>query len=116
MQWPIWRDLPALALLILAIGLNLVTFGLSAGRYPSAPAQLALHFDGAGAADRLGEKVQLLGPAAIALFTLLVNVGIGLALYRKGERLAAQLLWGGSIAVQLLFFVATATIGFTLPS
>lgn len=116
MQWPILRDWPALALLILAIALNLITFGLGAGRYPSAPAQLALHFDGAGVADRLGEKAQLFGPATIALITLLVNVGIGLALYRKGERLAAQLLWGGSIAVQLLFFVATATIGFTLPS
>jgi membrane protein YdbS with pleckstrin-like domain len=116
MQWPIWSDTPALALLILAIALNLVTFGLSAGRFPSAPAQLALHFDGAGVADRLGEKAQLFVPPAIALITLLLNLGIGLALYRKGERLAAQLLWGGSIAVQLLFFVATATIGFTLPS
>ncbi len=115
-QWPIWRDVPALVLLILAIGLNFVTFGLSAGRFPGAPAQLALHFDSAGVADRLGEKAQLFGPAVIALLTLLVNVGAGLALYRKGERLAAQLLWGGSIAVQLLFFVATVTIGFTLPS
>jgi hypothetical protein len=116
MQWPIWSDKTALVLLILAIGLNLITFGLSAGRFPSAPAQLALHFDGAGVADRLGEKAQLFVPPAIALITLLVNLGIGLLLYRKGERLAAQLLWGGSIAVQLLFFVATATIGFTLPS
>ncbi len=116
MHWPILKDAPALALLIFAIALNLLTFGLGAGRYPSAPAQLALHFDGAGTADRLGEKAQLFGPAAIGLITLLVNAGVGLWLYRKGERLAAQLLWGGSIAVQLLFFVATVTIGFTLPS
>ncbi len=116
MQWPIWGDKPALMLLIIAIALNLLTFGLSAGRFPGAPAQLALHFDNAGVADRIGEKAQLFVPPAIALITLLVNIGIGLALYRKGERLAAQLLWGGSIAVQLLFFVATVTIGFTLPS
>lgn len=116
MQWPIWRDTAALVLLILAIAINLVTFGLSAGRFPGAPAQLALHFDSAGVADRLGEKAQLFVPPVIALITLLVNIGVGLALYRKGERLAAQLLWGGSIAVQLLFVVATVTIGFTLPS
>jgi len=116
MSWSIWHDKPALILLILAIALNLITFGLSASRFPGAPAQMALHFDSAGVADRLGEKAQLFAPPMIALITLLVNLGIGLALYRKSERLAAQLLWGGSIAVQLLFFVATATIGFTLPS
>lgn len=116
MTWPIWGDKTALVLLILAIGLNLVTFGLSAGRYPAAPAQLALHFNALGVADRYGDKPQLFVPPVIALITLLVSIGIGLALYRKGEKLAAFILWGGAAAVQAFFFVATVTIGFSMPS
>lgn len=116
MALPVWTDRIAQVLLILAIALNLLTFGLSAGRFPAVPAQLALHFDAAGSVDRFGDKPQLFVPPLIALITLAISVGLGLALYRNEEKLAAYMLWGGAIAIQALFFVATATIGFTLPS
>lgn len=116
MALPLWADRVARVLLILAIALNLLTFGLSAGRFPAVPAQLALHFDAAGVADRFGDKPQLFVPPFIALITLAISVGLGLTLYRKEEKLGAYMLWGGAIAIQMLFFVATVTIGFTLPS
>lgn len=114
--WRIWRDRAALALLILAIALNLGIFGVSATRFPAAPAQIALHFDARGSVDRLGEKSQLFVPPVIGLLTLSASVALGLALYRKGETLAAFMLWGGSAATQILFLVAALTLGFTLPS
>ena len=115
-SWPIWNDTVAWVLLILAIAINLVLFGITAGRYPGAPAQLALHFNAAGLADRFGDKSQLFVPAVLGLVTLAIAVGSGLWLYRKGERLAAFLLWGGSAMAQLFFVVAAITLGFTLPS
>lgn len=114
--WRIWRDRTALALLILAIALNLGVFGVSATRFPAAPAQIALHFDAQGRVDRLGEKSQLFVPPVIGLLTLSASVALGLVLYRKGETLAAFMLWGGSAATQILFLVAALTLGFTLPS
>lgn len=115
-NWRIWRDKTALALLILAIALNLALFGLSAVRFPAAPAQIALHFDASGSVDRLGEKSQLFVPPVLGLLTLAASSILGLVLYWKGETLAAFMLWGGSAATQFLFFVAALTLGFTLPS
>lgn len=115
-NWRIWRDKAALILLVLAFALNLAMFGFSATRFPAAPAQIALHFDASGQADRLGDKSQLFVPPVLGLLTLLASVVVGLALYWKGEMLAAYMLWGGSAATQLLFFVAALTLGFTLPS
>lgn len=115
-NWRIWRDRTALVLLFLAIGLNLALFGMSATRFPAAPAQIALHFDAGGSADRIGEKSQLFVPPILGLFTLVISLLFGMVLYRKGEKLAAFMLWGGSAATQLLFFVAALTLGFSLPS
>lgn len=112
----LWRDGVAQVLLILAFALNLGLFGLSAARYPAAPAQLALHFDATGAADRFGNKPQLFALPVIALILLLISAGLGFVLYRRGEKLAAFMLWGGSAVIQVLMFIATITIGFTLPS
>jgi len=114
--WRIWRDKTALTLLILAIALNLALFGLSAARFPAAPAQVALHFDANGGVDRFGEKSQLFIPPFLGLITLGVSVALGLVLYGRGETLAAFMMWGGSAATQVLFFVAALTLGFTLPS
>ncbi|WP_169239952.1 PH domain-containing protein [Candidatus Roseilinea sp. NK_OTU-006] len=115
-NWRIWRDKTALTLLILAVALNLALFGFSAMRFPAASAQIALHFDASGSVDRLGEKSQLFVPPALGLITLAISLVAGLGLYRKGETLAAFMIWGGSAATQLLFFVAALTLGFTLPS
>jgi hypothetical protein len=112
----LWHDRVAQVLLILAVALNLGIFGLSAARYPAAPAQLALHFDATGAADRIGNKPQLFALPVIAFILLLISAVMGFVLYRRGEKLAAFMLWGGSAIIQALMLVATVTIGFTLPS
>jgi len=115
-NWRIWRDKTALTLLILGIALNLGVFGLSAARFPAAPAQVALHFDANGIADRFGDKSQLFIPPLLGFITLSVSAALGLMLYVKGEALAAFMMWGGSAAIQALFLVAALTLGFSLPS
>jgi Bacterial PH domain/Protein of unknown function (DUF1648) len=113
LSWHFWRDRAAHALLVAAIALNLGLFGLSMARYPSAPAQVPLHFDAAGIPDRVGPRTQLFTPAFVALALLIISIALGVTLYARKERLLAYLLWGGSAAVQAMFAVAAMTIGFS---
>ena len=109
----LWKDRAAASLLILGLAINLLTFGISLGRYPAVPSQLVLHFNAAGIADRFGSTAQLFAPPVIALLLFIINAILGLIAYRKGEPVASYLVWGGNIAVQAAFFGAAITIGFT---
>lgn len=106
------EDRLAWALLIAGLAINFILFGISAGRYPSAPAQLVMHFNAFGIPDRFGSSWQLFLPALIGFFLFIVNFVIGLFSYREGEELASYMIWGGNIAIQLMFAVALVTIGF----
>jgi hypothetical protein len=113
LEWPLWRDRIAQGLLLAALALNLGAFGVGLFRFPEVSAQVPLHFDARGIADRLVSKDQLFTPAFIGLALLIVSAGLGVALYWRKERLSAYMLWGGSIAVQAMFAVAMVTIGFS---
>ena len=109
----LWKDRVALSLLILGLAINLLTFGISLGRYPAVPAQLVLHFNAAGIADRFGSTAQLFAPPVMALLLSIVNFIVGFIAFRRGEPMASYLVWGGNIAVQAAFLGAAITIGFT---
>ena len=109
----LWKDRAATSLLILGLAINLLTFGISLGRYPAVPAQLVLHFNAAGIADRFGSTAQLFAPPVMALLLSIVNFIIGFIAFRRGEPMASYLVWGGNIAVQAAFLGAAITIGFT---
>lgn len=106
------EDRVAWALLICGLAINFILFGISAGRYPSAPSQLVLHFNAAGIPDRFGSSWQLVLPALFGFGLFIINFIVGLFSYREGEELASYLIWGGNIAIQLMFAVAMITIGF----
>ena len=109
----LWKDRVAQSLLILGLAINLLTFGISLGRFPAVPSQLVLHFNAAGIADRFGPTAQLFAPPVIALLVSIINAILGSIAYRRGEPMASYLVWGGNIAVQAAFFGAAITIGFT---
>jgi hypothetical protein len=113
LEWAFWRDRVAHVLLIAAFALNLGMFGVSLARYPSAPAQVPLHFNATGVADRLGSRTQMFTPAIVGLILLTASAGLGVLLYVRRERLLAYLLWGGSVAVQAMFAVAAFTVAFS---
>ncbi len=108
-RWEFWRDRPALVMLAAALGTLLALTGLLCFRFPSLPPLLPLHFDALGSPDRLGVRGQIFFIPLIGLIVLTVNGLLGGLLYRY-ERLAAYLLWGGALAVQILFWMAVLGI------
>ncbi len=108
-RWEFWRDRPALVMLVAGLGALLGLTGLLCFRFPSLPPLIPLHFDALGVPDRLGVRGQIFFIPLIGLIVLTVNGVLGGLLYRY-ERLAAYLLWGGALAVQILFWAAVLGI------
>ncbi len=113
MNWPLWSDHVALVMILVAAAMNALLFAVGFARFPELLAGVVLHFSAAGTPDRFGTPDQALGPALIALILLVLNTAVALAIYLRGEKLAAYLAWGGSVLVQLLFLIAMLTVTFT---
>ena len=109
LRWAFWQDRWGQALLIGAALAVVALFGFLSARYPSLPRLLPLHFDAAGAPDRLGPRGQIFFIPVIGLVVLVVNGALGGLLYRR-ERVAAYLLWGGCGLVQVLLWAAVLGI------
>ena len=108
LDWAIWRDWLALALLGLAILALAFLVGMLTFRFPTLPIVLPLHFGTSGSPDRLGPRAEIFLVPLISFLTLVINGTLGSILYRR-NRVASYLLWGSSILIQLL--VWTATLG-----
>jgi hypothetical protein len=104
-----WNDSAVRWLAVVATLLNLVTFAILAWRYPQLPGMLEMRFDATGQAADVRPRYQVLFLPLAAFGLLLVNLVLGLATYRR-QQLGARLLQGASVIVQLLFFIALATI------
>jgi hypothetical protein len=109
LDWPVWTDQTAWALLGAALVINLGLFGFLSARFPGLDIQLPLHFNNLGQADRIGTKMELFALPIIGLIILGTNLGLGLVLYRR-ERAATYLLWGSAAAAQALFWLAAFSI------
>jgi hypothetical protein len=108
LDWAIWQDRLGMILLGLSFLALLALIGLLCYRFPSLPRMVPLHFDAAGAIDRLGRRGQVFIIPLIGLLTLVLNGALGGLTYRR-ERMASYVLWGGAILVQVL--VWTAAVG-----
>jgi len=108
-RWEFWQDRPALVLLTGGLVALLALTGFLCFRFPNLPPLIPLHFDALGTPDRLGVRGQIFFIPLIGLIVLTVNGVLGGLLYRY-ERLAAYLLWGSALAVQVLFWAAVLGI------
>lgn len=108
-DWPLWRDRVAWGLVGAGVLLCLLLYGLICFRYPDLPAALSLHYDALGRPDRTGPLSQAFLLPLIGLAALGANVALGAWLYRR-EQMAAYLLWGGAVMVQVLLWIGAVNI------
>ena len=104
-SWRFWQDRIGQGLLLAGLVLGLALFGFLAFRFPSLPEQVVLHFDASGQPDRVGPRQGLFLLPLIGLVTWGINTTWGGIIYRR-QRLAAYLLWGGAVGVQLIAALA----------
>jgi Domain of unknown function (DUF1648)/Bacterial PH domain len=100
--WPLWRDQVALVLIGAGLLGVLLMFGALCFRFPALSSNLPLHFDASGIPDRIVPKSALFVLPIIGLIAWVFNLVAGIWLYRRVQRGAGYLLWGGAVAVQLV--------------
>jgi hypothetical protein len=106
-HWGLLSD--RLAHWLIAAGglLNLGILVLLTARLGSLPYRVPFRFGSAGEVLLVGSPRQLLVVAGIGTALWAVNGALGAALYqRSGERMAAYLLWGGALVLQVLLAAA----------
>jgi hypothetical protein len=108
-QYDFWNDSTVRILLLLAFTLNLLIFALLAARYPALAPQIEMRFNAAGEVAELRPRHQALFLPLAACCVSLLNIAIGLFLYRT-QQIGARLLQGASVLVQLLFGVAVGVV------
>lgn len=104
-----WEDRAVRAGLLVAVTLNLALLGWLMSAYPGLPPLIDLRTDATGALATLAPRHQILFLPMAGLVSILLNVGLGLAIYQR-EPVGARLLQIGAAVVQLLFMVAALTI------
>jgi hypothetical protein len=107
--WDIWRDRWGLAVLGLVFLSVLVLTGLICFVFPQLPRLIPLHFGVAGQADRFASRSYVFVIPLIGLLVALVNGALGWLLNSR-ERVASHLVWGGSLLVQVLVWVAAVGV------
>jgi hypothetical protein len=106
---PVWRDRWFWGMVLLAFIANAALFGVIALRYPALPERLPLHFDAQGMVDRVGFKSGLIVVPTIGALSLAANGVLGAILHGR-ERLAACLLAGMAVALQVVLWIAALGI------
>jgi hypothetical protein len=104
-----WNDATVRGLLLVAFVLNLVVLGVLMARYATLAPVLRMRFDPAVQIADLRPRHQILFLPLAAFGLTLLNIGLGILVYRR-QQLGARLLQGASLIVQILFGIAMLTI------
>ena len=96
-------------LLGLAALIFLGHFGYLTLKFSDLPAVLPIHFNALGQADRIADKSDLLTLPAAGAIVLIFNTLLGGLFYGR-DKMAAYLLWGSAIFLQLCLWVAVLTL------
>ena len=106
---PLFTDPLAWWLLGVAVVAFLALFGYLSLIFADLPPALPIHFNALGRADRIADKSALFTLPAAGAIVLGLNTLLGSLIYRR-EKVAAYLLWGSAVVVQLCLWIALRTI------
>ena len=106
---PILRDRLTWWLLGLAGGIFLIHFGYLSLNYADLPPSVPIFFNALGQADRIANKSALFTLSVAGAGVLALNGLLGMLVYGR-EKLAAYLLWGSAIVMQIALWIALVTI------
>ncbi len=109
-QGALFRDRLGVALLLLGLVGILLLFGTLMVRYPEVPDLLAIRYNIQGQPQSVRPKASLFLLPAMGLLVYLINGAWGGWLACRRQRLAAYLLWGGAVTVQLFTFLALVNL------
>jgi hypothetical protein len=110
-SWTLWTDRWACGMAAAALLVNLGMFAYVYLAYGSLPPLIPLHYNASNAVDLIGEPEQLFKLPAIAAVVFGADLLLSAAAHRA-ERLAALMLLGGCLFVEVLLFAATVNIVF----
>lgn len=108
-NYPILTDRLTWWLLGLAFVAGLALLGYLATIFAGLPRSLPIHFDAFGLPDRIADKSALLTLPVVGLTALVLNGLLGVLVYRW-EKVAAYLLWGSALVLQVALWVAALTL------
>ncbi|MGH2459608.1 MAG: hypothetical protein ACRDIY_12165 [Chloroflexota bacterium] len=104
-----WRDVVAIGLILVSVACLVGLAIYIRGWIPSLPPLLPLHYNGQGAVDLIGPRIDLYKMAGIGGVVLASDLVFAAFLHRH-ERLAALILLAASVLVQVILIVATVNI------
>lgn len=108
-NYPILTDRLTWWLLGLAFLAGLALLGYLSTIFVQLPRSLPIHFDAFGLPDRIADKSSLLTLPSVGLAIWVLNGLLGVLVYRW-EKVAAYLLWGSALALQVCLWVATLSL------
>lgn len=108
-DWPLWHDRLAHGMVLAGLVMCLALFGLVTFRYPLLPPVIPLHYTTSGTVDRTGTASQIFILPLIGVLAVVGNTILGGVFYRR-EQMAAYVLWGGTILVQVLLWIGAANL------
>lgn len=106
---PLFTDRLAQLFFGLSLLICLALFGYLTLIYADLPASLPIRFDALGQPDRIAAKSTLAIFPAVGVVVLGLNTLLGIFIYTK-EKIAAHLLWGSTVILELSLWVALLQI------
>ncbi|MCC6176586.1 MAG: PH domain-containing protein [Chloroflexi bacterium] len=103
------RDLALPFFFLVSLGVLALTVLYISLRWSGLPDVLATQVARDGPTIAWGQREDIFMLPGMGAAILLANLGIGLAIYAR-ERVAARMLWGTTVVVQVLVLVATARV------
>ncbi len=108
-NYPLMTDTLAWCLFILGTVACLSLLGYLTITFTGLPRSLPIHFNAFGVPDRIADKSALFTLPLVGAAIFIINAALGGLIYRW-EKVAAYILWGSAVAMQIFLWGAILTL------